>query len=133
MRKRVKVEATMEDHGSATDVFEKMFLLGVGFFSMTKDKVESTVNELVERGRLSQEEGKTLISDISSRGSEQRDTFVGFVHDEIAKAMDRANIARKSDIDRLEAEIAALRAELRGESAPAASGEAAPDEADTIL
>lgn len=122
----------MEDHGSATDVLEKMFLLGVGFFSMTKDKVESTVNDLVERGRLSQEEGKTLISDLSSRGSEQRDSFVGFVHDEIAKAMDRVNVARKSDIDRLEAEITALRAEVRGESAPAPA-EVSSDDADTIL
>ncbi len=122
----------MEEHGNATDVLEKMFLLGVGFFSMTKDKVESTVNDLVERGRLSQSEGKTLISDLSERGMEQRDSFTGFVRDEIAKAMDRTNIARKSDVDRLEGEIAALHAELHGEPAPAAGG-VTTDEPGTIL
>lgn len=111
----------MEDRGDVTDVFEKMFLLGVGFFSMTKDKVETTVNDLVERGRISQADGKTLISDLSTRGSEQRESFVGFVNDEIAKALERANIARKSDIDRLEAEIAALRSEVM----PGGDGQAA--------
>lgn len=101
-----------------TDIFEKMFALGVGVFALTKEKVEATVNELVERGRISQSEGKDLVADLTERGMKQKDDFTSFMRTEFRKMLDRADVATKADVERLEAEINALRAEVLGAAKP---------------
>jgi polyhydroxyalkanoate synthesis regulator phasin len=112
----------MDEHNNdATDIFEKMFLLGVGAFSLTREKVQSAVDELVERGRLTREQGRDVVSEIGERGASQRDEFMSFIRDSVKKALDRTDIATKSDIERLESELAVLRAEvLSGAAEPAA-------------
>ncbi|HEY3318488.1 MAG TPA: hypothetical protein VGK50_08715 [Coriobacteriia bacterium] len=101
-----------ERSNDVTDIFEKMFLLGVGAFSLTKDKVQSAVDELVERGRLSREQGHDVVSELGERGARERDQFMDFVRDAVRKALDRTDIATKADVERLETEIAVLRAEV---------------------
>lgn len=98
------------------DLLERMFLLGVGAFALTKEKVDDAVEDLVARGRISQEEGNDLMSEIGNRGTEQRDMVSRFMQEQFDKLLAGANIATKADVERLEADIAALRAELRGET-----------------
>ena len=69
----------MEDRTNQPDILEKMFLLGVGAFSLTKEKVEGVVDDLVARGRLTQDEGKDLASEMRSRGEEQRAAVTSFI------------------------------------------------------
>jgi polyhydroxyalkanoate synthesis regulator phasin len=108
----------MEDRTMGpTDMFEKMFLLGVGAFSITKEKAQQAVDELVERGRLSQEQGHDVVTELGQRGEHERAQFMDFVHDTMKKALDRGDIATKQDVERLEAEIAALRAQVLGGTA----------------
>jgi polyhydroxyalkanoate synthesis regulator phasin len=101
-----------EERNDVMDIFEKAFLLGVGAFSLTKDKVDETVNDLVERGRISRDEGRTLVEEMGDRGEKERSAFTGFIRDEMRKAFERADLATKQDIARLEAEIAVLRAQV---------------------
>jgi polyhydroxyalkanoate synthesis regulator phasin len=117
----------MEDHShDVSDVFEKMFLLGVGAFSLTKDKVQGAVDDLVERGRLSREQGKDVVSELGDRGVKEREAFMGYVRDAVYSVLDRTDIATKRDIERLETEIAVLRAEVLS-GAATTEAEAAED------
>jgi len=42
------------------DAIHKMFLAGVGLAAMTKDKIDEQVNELVEKGKLTENEGQEI-------------------------------------------------------------------------
>lgn len=110
-----------------TDVFEKMFLLGVGAFSLTREKVQETVDDLVERGRISQEQGRDVVSELGDRGVRERDQFMDFIREQIRKALERGDIATKRDIERLDNEIALLRAEMLSGAASSAAETAAED------
>jgi polyhydroxyalkanoate synthesis regulator phasin len=118
----------MEDRMTGpTDMFEKMFLLGVGAFSLTREKVQETVDDLVERGRISQEQGRDVVSELGERGAKERDQFMDFIRDQIRRALERGDIATKRDIERLENEIALLRAEVLSGVAETATEAAAED------
>lgn len=109
----------VEPKSDVTDVFERMFLLGVGVFSLTKEKVESAVNDLVERGKLSTEEGRSLISEIGERGMKEKDAVTNYVSEMVRKTIDRSDLASKRDLARLEAEIADLKKRLADATRPA--------------
>ena len=44
-----------------SELMEKVLLLGVGAASLTKDKVDDLVDELVKRGQMTREEGEVFI------------------------------------------------------------------------
>src|SRR5512146_2290746 len=104
----------MEDRSNAdiSDVFEKMFLLGVGAFSLTKEKVQGAVDDLVERGRLSREQGSDVVSELGERGEREREAFMTYVRDAVRSVLDRMEIATTADVERVETEISVLRAEV---------------------
>jgi polyhydroxyalkanoate synthesis regulator phasin len=108
-----------ETKNDVTDVFERLFLLGVGAFSLTKEKVESVVNELVERGKLSQEEGRSLVTEIGERGMKEKDAITTYVSEAIRRVIDRSDLATKRDLAKLEAEVADLKKQLADAERPA--------------
>jgi polyhydroxyalkanoate synthesis regulator phasin len=103
---------TKSEGPGIADVLERMFLLGVGVFSLTKEKIESAVEELVERGKLSKEEGRNLVTELGERGMREKDAFAGFVSEHTRKAIDMANLASKDEVLKLQAEVEKLKKDL---------------------
>lgn len=114
-------------------IFDRLFLLGVGAFSLTKEKMQETVDELVERGRMSREEGRDLVSEIGERGEQERAQFMDYVRDTVRKTLERANVASKADIERLETEIAVLRAEVLSRPGGAGPGGSSAVVSDVVI
>lgn len=94
------------------DVFEQVFLLGLGAASLTKEKADQAVDDLIARGRLSREEGRRLAHDIAERGAKEKETVRSMMAEEARRALDSIEVATKDDVRRLEAEIAEMRARL---------------------
>lgn len=103
---------TKNDVTGVTDMFERMFLLGVGVFSLTEEKIQSTVEDLIERGKISQEEGRGLVTELGARGMKEKEAFKGFVSEQSNKAIAIANLASKDDVVKLQAEVAKLKEDL---------------------
>ncbi|MEM9026323.1 MAG: hypothetical protein AAGB06_05255, partial [Verrucomicrobiota bacterium] len=53
------------------DLVKKTMMAGVGLAVVTKDKVEESLEELVARGKISQEEASNLSSKIVEDGKAQ--------------------------------------------------------------
>ena len=51
----------------------EMVTLGVGLASMTSEKVKETIEELVEKGRISDTEGKRIVQEFFSSTEKRRD------------------------------------------------------------
>ncbi len=103
---------TKSDSTGVTDALERMFLLGIGVLSLTREKIQSTVDDLVERGKISREEGKSLVTELGERGMREKDAFAGLVSEQAKKAMAMANLASKDEVVKLQAEVANLKKDL---------------------
>ena len=86
----------------------KVGLLGIGVLSITEEKIKQVVNELVEKGEMNKEEGKTLVHEILSEKKKQIQDFDEKISWGVQNAISKSNIALKDDVSRLEDKIAEL-------------------------
>ena len=66
-------------------IFRKMFLMGIGVMSLTREKGEQLFNELVERGEMSKDEARSFVNDAVERGEEERKATRSFIKEELEK------------------------------------------------
>lgn len=83
---------------------KKIFLAGVGLTSMSVEKAEKLINELVEKGRVTVQEGKELQSELTRKVTDKRP---------IQKSeLDDLGYAKKEDLDKVHAKLDAVSAQL---------------------
>ena len=54
------------------ELMKNMVYAGVGLASATSDKVKETINDLVEKGRISDNEGKKILEDFFTTTDKKR-------------------------------------------------------------
>ncbi len=86
----------------------KLGLLGIGAISITEEKIKQVVNELVERGEVSTEEGKTLVHELLDEKKKQMQDLDEKISEDVQNAISKSKIALKDDVSRLEDKIAEL-------------------------
>ncbi|MBN1231524.1 MAG: hypothetical protein JXA19_06655 [Anaerolineales bacterium] len=89
-------------------IFERSVLAGIGLLSITQEKAVKFVDELVKEGEIRKEDAKGLIDKLVRQGEEQRTNLGNLFSEEIEKAMKKANLATKKDINELNKKIEAL-------------------------
>ena len=83
---------------------KKVLLAGIGLTSMTVDKADSFVKELVEKGRLTVEEGKELEQELKRQSKEEAQEFLA----KLDAKKSSVEYATKDDVRRLEEKLDAL-------------------------
>ncbi len=90
------------------DFLRKTILFGAGLASMTREKMEKFVDEMVKRGEISEKEGRELVDDLIARSKRARQDFEETVNKTVAKAMEKFNIPQRSEIEKIWARIEEL-------------------------
>ncbi|WP_270300695.1 phasin family protein [Streptococcus infantarius] len=83
---------------------KKVLLAGIGLTSMTLEKADAFVKELVEKGRLTVDEGKELHSELKHRSEDEAQAFL----DQLNAKTKSVQYATKEDVSRIEDKIDAL-------------------------
>ena len=91
------------------DELKKVLLAGIGLTAMTYDKAEKIVKELMDKGRLTLDEGKELQSELKRRSQEEAKDLLG----QIKEKSQSLQYATKEDLQRLEGKLDALLEELK--------------------
>lgn len=86
------------------DELKKILLAGIGLTSMTLEKTDSFIKELVEKGRLTIDEGKELQSELKRKSQEEAQEVLNAVDTKTQNIQ----YATKQDVSRLEAKLDAL-------------------------
>ncbi|PHV57811.1 hypothetical protein CS010_03865 [Streptococcus macedonicus] len=86
------------------DELKKVLLAGIGLTSMTLEKAGTFVKELVEKGRLTVEEGKELQSELKRKGEDEAKELL----DQLDVKTKTVQYATKEDVSRLEDKLDAL-------------------------
>lgn len=82
------------------DELKKIFLAGIGLTSTSVEKADKLINDMVEKGRVTVQEGKELQSELTRK-------VTG--HAATTKAeMDALGFAKKEDVNALAAKVAIL-------------------------
>ena len=98
------------------ELIKKAMFSGVGIITMTKDKLEEMAQDFVEKGKLSEQEGKKFVDEFIQRSDESKEMIRRQIDERIQLALQKANIARSSEVDELKAQIKELRDMLENQS-----------------
>ena len=83
---------------------KKVLLAGIGLTSMTLEKADAFVKDLVEKGRLSVDEGKELQQELKRKGESEAKELI----EDVKSKTQGVQYATKDDMARLEAKLDAL-------------------------
>jgi polyhydroxyalkanoate synthesis regulator phasin len=103
----------MERRGCMLDLMKKAIFAGLGLAFMTKEKVEEFSKELVEKGKLSQTEGKEFIDELQKKSEEARKKLEEQIQNAVNNTLKKMNIATKDDISRVEKQLTKLATSIK--------------------
>ncbi len=90
------------------DFFERGFLATVGVLSVSREKVQEIVDQMVARGDLNLDEGRQLVDKMVKRGQEERETMRGLVRQEVQKVVGELDMVSRQDLQVLNDKLDAL-------------------------
>lgn len=104
------LQGLIQESQNMESVIKKFLLGGIGLATLTKDRLEELVDELVERGELAEDQRSKFIKELVNRSSEN----IHRVMDKVSTGqLNEAAPANKAErIDELEARIQAMQKEL---------------------
>jgi len=83
------------------DIIKKSIYLGLGAATVTKEKIESLVDELVEKGQLAKDDKPKAVQDILDKIEKEEKEIKIKIDDTVTETMNKIGIVAKSDYDTL--------------------------------
>ena len=90
------------------DVIKKTLLAGVGAAVITKEKVETALDEFVKQGKVSSNEARQMAEKIAADGRREFETLSKELSDALRERFAREDRKAQERINALEARVAAL-------------------------
>jgi polyhydroxyalkanoate synthesis regulator phasin len=87
------------------DAWRRYLDTGAAFVSLTRDRAEKIVKDLVKTGELQQERAQKAVDELLERSRKNTDDVARIVRKEIQNQLSALGLATKADIARLEAKI----------------------------
>lgn len=96
-------------------MLDLLISLGWGTFSLTREKAENIVEDMLKKGEMKREESRALIKALVERGDKERAEFRDFINNEILNLVQKGNLVARSEFADLEKRVKIL--EVKQESA----------------
>lgn len=90
------------------DLFKKVFYTGVGLVNTTAGTFKKGVEDLVERGKISEDEGKKVVAGLEENMSEKREEFEAVLTNVVGVALAKLNLPTADSIKSIEKRIKSL-------------------------
>jgi len=90
------------------DLIKKGFALSLGLVLLSKEQVEKSVTQLVNKGEVPASEAKELVNELIEKGEEQQRLLEDKIREQIKKLLIEFNIASKEDLQQLEQRLQKL-------------------------
>lgn len=94
------------------ELIKKAVFTGMGAVSLTKEKIDDFSRDLINVGKLSEQEGEKLVNELRKKADESKESLRQQTELMVEAALQRMQLAKLSDVERLAGEIADLRKEL---------------------
>lgn len=90
------------------DLFRKAALAGIGALTLTEERARRLVEELVEQGRMSREEGEALVKDMASKVESSTSEWETRLRDMVQEVFRKMDLVPRKDLAALEAQLGLL-------------------------
>lgn len=94
------------------DLFKKFVYTGVGIVSETAEKVQQSIDELIEKGKITEDEGKKVVENVMADTKTKREDFESKLKGMIDTVLGQFDFPSRSEVESLNAKIAALEAKV---------------------
>ncbi len=90
------------------DFLNKAWFFGLGVFEFTREKVEALVQEMVRRGKISQQESPEAVKELLAKAQEAQADLWEKLKELVNKSLAELKPARAADLEALEKRLAGL-------------------------
>jgi len=91
-----------------SNIINKTLLAGLGALSLTREKVEEVVDDLVKRGEISLDEKPGVLTDLVKATEKRQDEAQKFIRKEVRKVLNALDIPTRQEFNALREEIEQL-------------------------
>ena len=85
--------------GTVGETLERLILLQVGAAAATRERVEQAVEELIQKGRVEREEGRTLVEQVMGRARERSAGTRSLVDASVQQGLRGAGVPTRDDYE----------------------------------
>lgn len=94
------------------EMLKNVLYAGIGAAFLTKEKIEELKADLIEKGKMSQEEGKQFVDDLLRKSEKAKDQLDLWINKRVEDRIDQLNLATKDEIAELRRKIEELQVAL---------------------
>ena len=87
------------------NLIKKALYTGVGLVATTTERLQKTVDELIEKGKLSQEEGQKVVEDVVKNSEGTKDEAESFIRTIVESTWAKFNLQKNDEIAHLESRV----------------------------
>ena len=98
------------------DLVKKSIYLGLGAVTVTREKVENLVDELIEKGQLKREQKATTVQDIMKKVEKEEQAVINRIKTAVEKAIKELGLPTKQDIEDLKKKLEKIEKLLESKS-----------------
>lgn len=101
-------------------LFKKFFYTGVGLTVSTKEKLEKKIKELVDKNKITEQEGKKIIDEFITDFDQKKEELEKEFKNFIKKTTTSMKLAKKKDVDNLNTRLDEIESKIEslGSNAP---------------
>ena len=100
------------------EIFKKSLFAGLGLAVVTKTKLESVLEKLVEEGKMSRGEAEKMGQDLLESGEKQWSDFETRLNETVKGFLENMDISKASDLKKLEKKLKAIDMRLKNLEVP---------------
>jgi polyhydroxyalkanoate synthesis regulator phasin len=90
------------------DTIKKIISTSLGMAILAKNKTKELIHELIDKGKMSEEEGNKFINDLKAETEKSRKEAEEEIKKMINSALQKMDVPTKEDYDRLEKRVKVL-------------------------
>ena len=90
------------------DPLRNLLLAGLGAVTYSKEKLQTAIQGLVEKGELSREQGEKVLSEWIERGQEEQEMLGNRVSSQLQNLLSKLSLVNREEFDALRARVESL-------------------------
>ena len=94
------------------DVLKKSLYTGLGLAFMTREKIEDLSREMVKLGKLTEQEGRDLVAELTKKSEEAGRSVRVHIDNAVKQQLQRMNLVTRDDYNELKRELEILKSRI---------------------